>query len=40
MQRHLANFVFEEDDRRTLLIIYYAGHGAPGADPGHFELSG
>ena len=40
MQKHLAEFVYDEDDPRTLLIVYYAGHGAPGACMGHFNLSG
>lgn len=40
MQKHLADFVYEEDESHTLLIVYYAGHGAPRADPRQFELSG
>ena len=40
MHAHLANFVLEEDGPRTLLIVYYAGHGKPGHRPGHLELAG
>jgi len=29
MNHHLAEFVFQEDDENTLMIIYYAGHGTP-----------
>ena len=27
----VANWVFKNDDRKNLLVIYYAGHGVPGA---------
>jgi hypothetical protein len=27
MNKHLADFVLEENGEDTLLIIYYAGHG-------------
>jgi hypothetical protein len=27
IHHHLAQFVYDEDDDETLLIIYYAGHG-------------
>jgi hypothetical protein len=27
VNQHLANFVADHDDKHTLLIIYYAGHG-------------
>ena len=40
MQKHLGDFVYDEDHPRTLLIVYYAGHGAPGPVMGHFNLSG
>ena len=40
MQYHVAKFVMEEDGPRTLLIVYYAGHGKPGPDPGKLELAG
>lgn len=37
---HVANFVYNEDGLDTLLIVYYAGHGSPGAKPGHLQLFG
>jgi hypothetical protein len=40
VNRHLAEFVDDYDDTNTLLIIYYAGHGRPGNDPGVLKLSG
>jgi hypothetical protein len=27
MNKHLADFVYENDAKNTLLIVYYAGHG-------------
>lgn len=27
--RHITDFIWEEDGPKTLLIVYYAGHGAP-----------
>ena len=29
IQKHLADFVYDEDGEGTLLIIYYAGHATP-----------
>ena len=29
LTRHITDFVWEEDGPGTLLIVYYAGHGAP-----------
>ena len=40
MNARVANFVLEEDGLDTLLIVYYAGHGSPGAKPGHLQLFG
>ena len=34
VQKILANFVYDYDDENTLLIVYYAGHGAPGKQEG------
>lgn len=34
LQKCLANFVYEEDQPNTLLIVYYAGHGNPAAEGG------
>lgn len=36
----MAEFVWEEDGPSTLLLVYYAGHGAPGQRPGNLELKG
>ncbi|KAI9798991.1 MAG: Phosphatidylinositol-4-phosphate 5-kinase [Piccolia ochrophora] len=36
----LAQFVYKKDGPKTLLIVYYAGHGTPGRIPGRLELSG
>jgi hypothetical protein len=38
MTAALANFVRDHDDKHTLLIIYYAGHGW--SDGGHMMLAG
>ncbi|KAI4595699.1 Phosphatidylinositol-4-phosphate 5-kinase [Pestalotiopsis sp. 9143b] len=40
VHRHLSQFVYDNDDGNTLLIIYYAGHGRPGKDPGGLHLTG
>jgi predicted protein tyrosine phosphatase len=40
VNRYLADFVDDYDDTSTLLIIYYAGHGRPGSDPGVLRLTG
>ena len=40
LHKYLADFVFEEDGDRTLLIVYYAGHGVPGGKPGQMRLAG
>ena len=37
---HISQFVWDEDSPRTLLIVYYAGHGTPGRNPGQLDLSG
>jgi hypothetical protein len=37
--QYLSNFVADEDDEDTLLIIYYAGHGTPNSD-GSLGLAG
>jgi hypothetical protein len=39
LQKHLADFVYDEDEKDSLLIIYYAGHGNPGPD-GELMLTG
>lgn len=39
VQKMLADFVDEYDDRATLLIVYYAGHGIPN-EPGNLLLAG
>jgi hypothetical protein len=36
---HLATFVAEKGKDDGLLIVYYAGHGAPGM-PGELTLTG
>jgi hypothetical protein len=36
----LARFVEEYDSDSTLLIVYYAGHGIPGDNPGELHLTG
>jgi len=38
--RHLAQFVYDYDSDSTLLIVYYAGHGIPGENPGELHLAG
>jgi hypothetical protein len=40
VNKYLADFVYDEDDRNTLLIVYYAGHGIPGYAPGQLMLAG
>lgn len=37
---HISQFVWDEDSPRTLHIVYYAGHGTPGRNPGQLDLSG
>jgi Caspase domain len=39
LQKCLADFVDEEDEKDSLLIVYYAGHGNPGTS-GELILSG
>jgi hypothetical protein len=29
LAHHIINFLWEEDDSNSLLVIYYAGHGTP-----------
>ena len=29
LNKYIADFIYEEDAHRTLLLIYYAGHGGP-----------
>lgn len=36
----LAEFVMKNDHENSLLIVYYAGHGSPGRDPGDLRMSG
>ncbi len=38
--KYLADFVFDEDGERTLLIVYYAGHGFAGDKAGTLNLAG
>ncbi len=38
--KYLADFVYEEDGERTLLIVYYAGHGFAGDKAGTLNLAG
>lgn len=38
--RILATFVDDHDAEDTLLIVYYAGHGVPGASHGGLNLIG
>lgn len=41
IMKYLSDFVFEEDDERALLIIYYAGHGhSNGVGPGNICIEG
>lgn len=40
MIHHISDFVWFEDAPRTLLIVYYAGHGSPGQAYGQIHLSG
>ncbi|KAI4175771.1 MAG: hypothetical protein LQ343_001384 [Gyalolechia ehrenbergii] len=39
INKTIADFVFDEDGPSTLLLVYYAGHGTPGHQPGRLELS-
>lgn len=38
ISKFLADFVYQHDDEKTLLIIYYAGHGI-GGKPGQLVLT-
>ena len=38
--KYLSDFVYEEDGERTLLIVYYAGHGFAGEKAGTLNLAG
>ncbi|KAL9040449.1 MAG: hypothetical protein Q9214_004482, partial [Letrouitia sp. 1 TL-2023] len=40
INKYIADFLYEKDGDKTLLIVYYAGHGTPGSRPGRLELSG
>jgi hypothetical protein len=40
VNQHLANFVATNPSDSTLLIVYYAGHGIPGDNPGELHLAG
>ncbi len=40
INKHLATFVYDEDDEDTLLIVYYAGHGTPDSVTGRLLLAG
>jgi hypothetical protein len=40
INKHLADFVYDEDEEDTLLIIYYAGHGTPDSVTGRLLLAG
>ena len=40
VNKMVAAFVDEHDGPDTLLIVYYAGHGRPGAEYGDLELFG
>ncbi|KAL8942351.1 MAG: hypothetical protein Q9216_001733 [Gyalolechia sp. 2 TL-2023] len=39
INKTIADFVYDEDSSSTLLLVYYAGHGTPGPQPGRLELS-
>jgi hypothetical protein len=39
LQKYLADLVLEEDEKDSLLIVYYAGHGNPGVN-GELILTG
>ena len=40
INHYLAKFVLDEDDEKTLLIIYYAGHGVENSTTDEFVLAG
>jgi len=40
LNKFLADFVYDEDGEKTLLMIYYAGHGLPTPEPGGLRLTG
>ena len=40
IHKHVVNFVYDYDSPRSLLIIYFAGHGTPGPIGGQLELHG
>ncbi|KAK8108540.1 hypothetical protein PG984_014341 [Apiospora sp. TS-2023a] len=39
VNHYLAQFVYENDSKDTMLIIYYAGHGRPGNSRGNLRLT-
>ncbi|KAH0557001.1 hypothetical protein GP486_005211 [Trichoglossum hirsutum] len=39
VNKYLSEWVYNEDGENTLLIVYYAGHGVPGQDPGQLKLA-
>ena len=36
----VANWIYENDTLNSLLIVYFAGYGTPGLEPGTLQLSG
>ena len=40
IQKHVADFVYEHDKPKALLIVYFAGHGTPGENSGELKLHG
>ena len=36
----VANWVYKCDKKKSLLIVYFAGHGRPGDKPGDLEIAG
>lgn len=40
LMKYIADFLYDEDQRRTLLLVYYAGHGSPkSANNGGYGLT-
>ena len=40
LMKYIADFIYNEDEMRTLLLVYYAGHGSPkSADNGDHGLT-
>ena len=40
LMKYIADFLYDEDERGTLLLVYYAGHGGPkSADNGDHGLT-